>query len=250
MQSNELLKSMDIAAIEAHPNEACGLIVNVGKKAILMVCKNTSPEPTSQFVIDPQDYAKAEDLGEITGIWHSHTDAPATPSAADKAGCEASELPWLITSIYKNDEEIRICPPLLLEPSEFEMDYIGRPYIFGIFDCYSLVRDFYKRELGIEMKSFHDRRVDHWWQKGLDYFTDCANNEGGAKDFIEILDGSYIDKDILLFNINSEVPNHIAIYMENDTILHHMQSRLSRRESYGISWSKHKTKHYRHISKC
>lgn len=244
---------MKLAAIEKYPNEACGVIVNIGKKSQLFVCQNISDHPASQFLIDPLDYARAEEAGEISAIWHTHTDSPSTPSDADRAGCEASELPWLITSIYNTgnleNANFVVNEPNLLEPSNFEMDLLGRPYIFGIFDCYSLVVDYYKRNLGIEMPAFNHKRIPQFWQKGMDFFTESAD-EAEVHGFVEVTDESYKEFDLLVFTIKNEIPNHVAIYIGNDTILHHVRDRLSRREQYSTGWAKYKTRHFRHITKC
>jgi cell wall-associated NlpC family hydrolase len=45
-------------------------------------------------------------------------------------------------------------------------------------------------------------------------------------------------------------PNHIAVYIGNEMILHHGHGRLSRRDIYGGFWQKHTTHHLRHKTKC
>jgi cell wall-associated NlpC family hydrolase len=50
--------------------------------------------------------------------------------------------------------------------------------------------------------------------------------------------------------VASSVPNHAAIYIGGDIILHHVYGRLSNRQIYGGYWRKHTTHHLRHKSLC
>lgn len=241
-----LEQKMRLEAENAYPNEACGLIVGVGKKAHFVACRNISSEPRTRFQIDPADYARAEDMGEVLAIWHSHTDGNTTPSDADKAGAEATELPWLISGIVQNGVEFYHCGPRIHQPDGFEMPYIGRPYVFGIFDCYALVRDYYLREFGIKLALYPELHVEQWWKKGMNIFGDNFEAEG----FVPVTDESWEEGDVLLFAVESDVPNHVAIYVTGDIILHHTINRLSRRETCGSFWSSKMTHHLRHKTRC
>lgn len=90
-----------LSAIQAHaaakyPKESCGLLLSVGRKQQYYPCRNVSSEPNEEFRIEPEQYAEAEDIGEVIGIVHSQPDA--TVARPDLAMCEATELPWHILS--------------------------------------------------------------------------------------------------------------------------------------------------------
>ena len=68
-------------AIEASPAESCGLVVVVKGRERYVPCRNISEEPVLFFQIHPHDYARAEDLGPITAVVHSHPASPALPAA-------------------------------------------------------------------------------------------------------------------------------------------------------------------------
>jgi cell wall-associated NlpC family hydrolase len=126
------------------------------------------------------------------------------------------------------------------------MPYLERPYVFGIFDCYSLLVDYYQREFGIELERLADLRVEKWWKTGQDFMGEHYAKQG----FQPVTDDSWQDGDVLLFALDSTIPNHVAIYVTGDIILHHMPNRLSRRETCGSFWRSRLTHHLRHQSKC
>ena len=88
------------------------------------------------------------------------------------------------------------------------------------------------------------QRFDEWWKRGenlyLDNFThagfDVASSDGLG------------EGDVLLMQVNSDVPNHAAIYLGDGLILHHLQGRLSSRDVYGGYWQKITTHILRHQS--
>lgn len=242
---NDLVAFVRKEAADKYPNEACGLVVRVGKKSIPVSCKNVAANPATHFVMDVVDYAKAAAMGEVIGVWHTHVDIPPRPSDADKVGCENSEMPWYITSVYRVNGEFQFSEMTVIEPSGFEMDYVGRPYAFGCMDCWSLVRDYYRREFGIRLGDY--QRIERFWANGHDFFGDNWKREG----FKRLINGEEPQTgDLFVIQTDGAIPNHIAIYLGNEMILHHCHGRLSRRDIYGGYWQKHTIYHLRHEKKC
>ncbi len=207
------------------PRESCALLVNVSGIEQLFICQNLS-EQKNHFILDPKDYARAEDSGELLAVVHSHVFIPPFPSEADKVACEASGLPWLICSV-----------PLgtwgELAPTGYKAPLIGRPFAHGILDCYSLIRDYFSEKLNIEIPDF-DRRFE-WWELGLDLYRENFEKAG----FFKIPMAEIREHDVLLMQVHSNVLNHGAIYLGNDLMLHHLNGRLSSREVFGGYYKKH-----------
>ena len=97
-------------AIECDPEESCGLVLNIKGKELYWKCKNISSNyKEKSFVIDPLDYADAEDQGVVLGIVHSHPDGLLEFSEADKISCKYNDLPFYLVD-PKSESIIKINP--------------------------------------------------------------------------------------------------------------------------------------------
>ena len=223
-------------AVETSPKECCGLVAIVKGRRKYFRCKNLADTPDEHFVLDPADYAAVEDKGEIVGIVHSHPFTNHNPSPADRVACEQSGLPWHI--VNPTTGNWGYC-----EPEGFELPYVGREFSHGVVDCYSLVRDWYKRELGIQLGDYFRR--DQWWDKGENLYLENFEKEGFAEiPIMEVKRG-----DLLLMQLASSVPNHAAIYLGDQVVLHHVQGRLSSKDVYGGYYLKNTACALRHESR-
>lgn len=244
---NDLLQVIQEEGVRQYPNEACGVVVRVGKKSVAIPCKNAADNPQTHFVMDVADYCAAADQGEIVGIWHTHPEASSQPSDADRVGCENSEVPWYIVGISKAADSFYFDEMAVVEPSGFEMPYLERPYAFGVLDCWSLVRDYYRREFGIQLGNYP--RIERFWAKGHNFFGSPENWE---KEGLVLLTNDEEPRNGDLFFIQTDrfdAPNHVGIYVGNEMMLHHAHGRLSRHDIYGGYWQKHTTHHLRHRSR-
>ena len=225
------------ANIKAHaevefPRECCGLITIRKGKEKYLPCRNISPG-TEQFSMHPEDYAKAEDQGSITMIVHSHPNGLPSPSQADRVGCEASGLPWLIIG-FPSLETYEFAP------TGYQAPLIGRVFSHGVLDCYSLIRDWYQQKLNIELPDFE--RENEWWLKGQDLYRENFKKAG-----FHVIDESQIRKhDVILMQLGSNKVNHGAVLIDRDIILHHPMNRLSGREVFGGFWRKNAVLYLHH----
>jgi len=130
------------------PRECCGLVAVVKGRQRYFPCRNIAQTPDEHFVLD--GWHEVEDKGEVVAVVHSHPKTNPAPSTADRVACEKSELPWFV--VNPKTEGWGYC-----EPEGFELPYVGREFVHGVVDCYTLVRDWYAREYGIQLRDY-DRR--------------------------------------------------------------------------------------------
>lgn len=225
MFNEQIIKDAYLHAKTTAPKECCGLVILKDNVQVYKSCTNISTV-VDQFIISPEDYAKCEDEGTVIAIVHSHYGTPPTPSQADLVGCERSKLPWLIINYPVGTYEV-------VKPTGYIAPLEGRPFLHSIFDCYSIIKDYYKQILNIDLPEFS--RSEEWWLHGDNLYIDNFEKAG----FIDIGDVSNIvEHDVIIMQCRSPVPNHAAIYLGNNIILQHLTNRLSGKDIYGGYWQK------------
>lgn len=220
----EALNSIKEDAVKRYPQESCGLIVE-GK---YISCENIANKPTRDFKIKPEEYAYYSKKFGIDAIVHSHSDFPHA-SQKDIVQQIATAVPWGIVNVKdKNVMGVFFWGDQL--PIQ---DLIGRPFHYGVYDCYTLSRDYY-RIRSIALPSFPGEWK--WWERGGNMFVDHFEKTG----FEEISKRELKEGDGILFRVRSSVTNHCAVYLGNGLAMHHLVNRLSRREPVD-RWIKYAT---------
>lgn len=222
------------------PHECCGLVVfwPASAQVSYLRCANMAPgSMQDSFVLDPQAWADVEDAGgEVLAVVHSHPNASAHPSMADRVMCERSGLPWLIMG-WPSGVMTRTDPTGWLAP------LIGREFAHGTLDCYTLIRDYYAQELAIALPDF--QRADGWWETPGAAGCNLYRDNFAAAGF-HLVDGRPQAHDVLLMRVAARVDNHAAVFLGDGTILHHLYGRLSCRDVWGDGWARHTTGVLRH----
>ena len=203
-------------------DECCGFIID---NKIYLPCNNISPTPTETFEIATEDWIKAEESGVITAVVHSHPNGLPILSEADQFYQQQTGLDWWLVCNNKI-HKFRCIKPLL-----------GREFNHGETDCLTLFRDAYMLT-GINLPDYE--RQDDWWHKGKNLYLDLLpKNE--FKQVEDIQEG-----DVILVCLGSTIPNHAAIYIGKQFILHHCPNRLSKRDLYDGFWLKYTHSVWRH----
>jgi proteasome lid subunit RPN8/RPN11 len=235
--TDELRLAMIEHAGREQPRECCGLLVRDPDGGTLhyLPARNTlQAEGQDRFRMDPEDYAAAEDFGQVLAVVHSHPNASANPSMADRVMCERSGLPWLVvgwpSGVIKG-----------VAPEGWQAPYVGREFSHGVLDCYTLIQDWFLRELAVELPDFE--REDDWWTKGQDLYMDNFEKAG----FVRV-EGEPRRHDMIVMQVKSDKANHGAVYLGDGKMLHHLHGRPSCEDVYGGYWLHHTAALLRHRS--
>jgi proteasome lid subunit RPN8/RPN11 len=226
-------------AVSCLPHESCGLLAIIQGQETYWPCKNLAESKFEYFVMSPDDWADCEDQGEIIGIVHSHPNDVPQPSENDKASCEYLGLPWYIYS-PKVKQWVSFKPSGYKTPS-----LIGRSFVFGVHDCWSVITDWYQENRNIKIP--HTKRPKTIKQFLKNPLFEKTLPKLGFKE-IKGIDNLQIG-DVLLMESVKNVLAHTALYLGDSTILHHSLYKLSCREQFDLHYQKATKKIYRYETK-
>lgn len=206
-------------ALQSPDEESVGLICGDN----FVPCKNIHGNKKHYFSIDPIDYIKATKIGKITAIFHSHVNDSPGFSVFDYQQSILNNLEYWLYDLKSKTFKI-------LKPQIFTK-YINQPFKEGISDCFSLIRDFYKNELNIEIPNWFCNRKKGFVkiQKNL-LETQEYKELGKSIGFNLVLDNNLKNFDILIFKFYDRL--HMAIFLENNCILHQIRVKRSCIEVY------------------
>lgn len=196
----------------AYPKETCGFILTDGS---VVECENTCDIP-DQFIISAEDTAKY--LDDAVACWHSHANYSGF-SPADLKACKTLNLPYAVWNCGGSE-----C--FWLDPSQ-TAGLLQRPWNYGVYDCYSAVRDWYAQEFGIALNDYPRQYEGEWSTRGFTYFEDNFAAEG----FTKVPPGALLLRgDVVLMRIrNQHSCNHVAVVdnPEANKLYQHLVERLS-----------------------
>ena len=121
---------------------------------------------------------------------------------------------------------------------------LGREFVHGETDCYTLCQDFFRDNLGLEFQDY--ARPDDWWlHDDFNPYWDFFGPEGFT--LVDINHPSQLKiMDLILVAIPDprrpqKTPiNHCAMYIGNGKIIHHRLGKLSTESPYQ-GWVKEQT---------
>lgn len=224
--------------------ESCGLIYFHEKKYEFGVypCKNLAKNKNIFFYISPREYLQCALNYNIIGCYHSHINENTEFSEYDKTNSNKNNLTYVLYNTKLDAFNIYYA-------NTKRNNYIGRPYITQVSDCFSLVQDFLKNVANINI----------WFPEGMSYPQSLKDIKGLYQNNFEEQGFIKLDKNIKLQkydlimitypNISEEYPSHCVIYLENDTILHQPYNSFSCVTIYDDLLKKYTSYILRHRSK-
>jgi proteasome lid subunit RPN8/RPN11 len=226
-------------AAAENPRECCGVVISEPGARRYIPVANSAAKSEEDFRISAEAWASVEDQGQPVCIVHSHPGQSARLSGADRVSIEATELPWLIVEVR---EGVPVSHLVHL-PTGYQAPLIGRPFHHGVLDCYTLVRDYYLRELGIDLPDYE--REDGWWDGAEDHYMEKYESTG----FHQIDISDLRQGDLVIMQVKASKANHAGIYLADGKlqtepdhhpmpgcILHHLYGRDSKRDLFGGYW--------------
>lgn len=217
----ELLSAMQAHAAEEFPRESCGVVIDVQGVAKYWPCVNAAAG-LGAMVAAPLSLIAAEDAGRVVGYAHSHAQAPPRPSLMDVVQCDLSGLPWWVVQT----------PGTLWE----RMNPTGRKlterlFLFGVDDCWAIVREWYALEMKIELADFV--RDYAFWEDGFEPHVHHMKDAG----FSEVSKDDVRRGDVMLFRIGAKTITHCGVFLGDGKMLHHIERQLSRCEILDGKWA-------------
>lgn len=208
-------------AAEAYPLEACGIVVD----GQYVRCDNIHPNPKEHFRIDPAIAAPLMAQGRLQAAVHSHPDGPNHPTFDDLAGQINSDIPWGICPVIGDTEKVLCAHDIIwwgdgLPPVPLER----RKFIWGVFTCYQLYRDWWRQERGIIFPTWP--MIPDFAKEGMNIFHDYRTKVG-LTDVGKVSISDLQVGDMLLGKVRGSFPNHCGIFVGNDLMLHHAPTSVS-----------------------
>ena len=208
---------METYILQQYPFEACGVV----SRDLFVPIENIASSPSECFLMPKGTYIEHED--NLSAVVHSHTHDsvlgvdPRLPSEADMRLAEATGV---LQGIYH-------CTPkgvsqALWFNQKVPPTLIDRDYIPNVFDCYTIVRDYYKLNYDYSLAMLP--RTATWSKDSPSLMLENLENQGLTK--VRNI-GKLVEGDVLVFCIGSSLPTHVAIYLKDGEFIHHLNGRKS-----------------------
>lgn len=218
------------------PEEICGFLLpdNNGSLAFT-ACRNTAKSPVEEFSAHFDDVALAYTHGVPAAFVHSHCQHGHEFSDADVAGMENTGIPWLLystkTKQFNFRRPLRTVPPL-----------VGRTFTLGLYDCVSLVTDYYEKAFSVRFPFF----VRTWETVNNGFPFDCAYLQNAG--FRQIDGRDVRPNDVVLMSARQSVPvTHVGVIVKDDLLLHQVHGKVSSVEPFkGSPWERMTRLVFRH----
>jgi proteasome lid subunit RPN8/RPN11 len=247
---NQVIKDFEAHVLSEYPKEAVGLVIN----GVYRPCQNIHPEPTKHFRISPQEMVLIQTERRAEALLHSHpyrsTDVmghryrPEYPSATDIDHFNHWGIPWGIVATDGSG----LSQFVWLDDNNRPALY-GRHFIWGVQDCFSLVRDWFWVVKKINLPNVPRRWA--WWNE-----KDTPNlfEEWFPKIGFEVIPNKIATiGDVALMrmgdNNSASVINHCAVVVNHNTLLHQGFDPIFSRDIRIDLWNKSIARFIRYTAK-
>lgn len=246
-----ILAQIQQHAAAEYPKECCGFVIDQGNNVFCVVkCVNLYPDlplddktpknpvksSRNSFLISTLDEIEASKRGNIIAVYHSHPDGKAEMSAGDILASEETCYPYLVVQ----------CPGggwASYAPKGFECKLVGRPFIYAVYDCFTLVRDYHRAEYGIVLDPAIYKQFGWWMSNREEDFYTSSLLKLGFEYTDELQKGTVV---LMHYPSSAKAPNHLGMFNGDGFMLHHLSARPSELVPYGGIWEKNTRRLFRH----
>lgn len=221
--TEEIKRKIKEDALKDIAKECCGLILENGR---VIPCENRAEDNNVHFIIANGDIKKAQKQGWISAVYHSHVPGDYEDDYLSPEDIVIAEYFNVFSIMYS----IKYDKFYEYQPTGKPIGYTGRPYIRGILDEFHLVRDYYKRELNIEIKDLKNRNIESF-----------LTNNG----FIET--NGVQKHNILIIKWSGNIEKRkMVLYVDENKIIAHPDFELSEKLDYNYGLKKWTEKIFKH----
>lgn len=226
----ELIKELQAHAVEAHPHEACGVVLEGGRYER---APNLAADPARHAELPLELLSRHLQAGDLVAVAHSHPNGPNCPSATDMRTQMEYAVPFIITATNGQG----CLQPFAWGDQLETLPLLKRTFQHGVTDCYELIRDHRWLEFGERLPQFP--RSWAWWETDEHLYLDGVKKSG-----YHVLPREECPQvgDICFMQIGGRrvrSPNHAGVLVSPGEIMHHCTGKnaydpmsLSRREPY------------------
>ena len=213
MFTDKAILAMQTHSEACYPAESCGLLV----WGEYVPRENVHGDPERHFRIEKKHLAPLLKHDRLQAVVHSHPApaAPPYPSYGDMAQQIAMNVPWAIVPV---SEEGRAGEPFVWGDGAVLAPLLGRGYRWGVTDCYSIIKDWYRVTTRIYLPAVA-RRWGFWSEPDA---TDLYLEKYERAGFARIDPGEADVGDAVLYKLNgSHATHHASVIIEPGMMLHH-----------------------------
>lgn len=217
------VKTEIIATARLTPDlETCGFIYADDRGLQSMPCANIAADPHEEFEISQDDHVRAHRAGRLFGVYHSISDSAAF-SPADLDCADEMGVPFYLYSVKEGSWHE-------YTPSSYQPPLEGRPFVLGAWDCYGLLRDYFRAHHGHHLSDYD--RDESFIHEEQGVIMASFEREG-----FERVDGAiWRPDDVLMFRTDKALPQHFGVYLGRQRMFHHPQRGLVGSEMVTDRW--------------
>jgi len=233
----EELKNKIIEHANTSNNEVCGVLVYTDN-GLEVQRKDNLINSATEFMMDIYSQSK------FAAYYHSHIDFDAI-SNADEIVSERLGLPCIVYNKQSGVFHIYY-------PNGYKIQYTDRPFLLGFADCLWLVKDYFCHDLNIHLcpelevlkESVSEEEYNELANKRLlDEAQALKDKDDYLKKYFEYNGfrevSNFKKNDVLIMRTRGyNFPIHCAVYLGEDTILHHPGNKRSLTEKLSNQYKK------------